>query len=100
MSDAAQNRNRQDGIHDCGWSRVSLYPGGFGLPNGGPAEVTIRVTRELISLAAGGRRFSHPLQPHERRITQIDTIAVSHTNISRGYQSFSLSDLRLSEMTE
>jgi len=100
MSDAAQNRNRQNGIHNCGWSRVSLYPGGFGLPNGGPAEVTIRITRELISIEAGGKRFSHPLQANERRISQIDTIAVSHTNISRGYQTYSISNLRLSEMTD
>ncbi len=100
MSDTAQNRNKQNGIHNCGWSRVSLNRGGFGLSNGEVAEVMICITHEMISIEAGGRRFARTLRANERRITQIDTIAVSHTNISRGYQTYRLSDVRLSELPE
>ena len=100
MSDVAQNRNKQNGIHNCGWSRVSLNRGGFGLSNGEVVEITISITHEIVSIEAGGKRFAHQLRANQRRITRMDTIAVSHTNISRGYQTYRISDLRLTELPE
>lgn len=100
MSDAAQNWNKQNGIHNGGWSRVSLNRGGFGLANGEVTEIAIRITRDAVSIEAGGKRFAHRLRPHERRIDKIDTIAISHTNISRGYQTYRIAGLRVSRLPE
>ena len=98
MSDACQRRNRQNGIHNCGWSRVLLGSGGFGLNNGESSEVSIRISRELVSIECGGKRFSYHIKKNELRIDKVDTIAIAHTNISRGYKTLKISDLKVVPM--
>jgi hypothetical protein len=95
MSDACQRRYKENGIHNCGWCRVSLGTGGFGLDNGKPTEMSIQISREVVSIEAGGKRYSHRLEEDERRIDRLDTIAIGHTNISRGYKTLKISDLKI-----
>ncbi len=95
LSDSSQNRNKQQGIHNSGWSRVALWEGGLGLRNGEAALITIHLTRDTVRIKAGGREFTHQLQPDERRNSRVDTIAIGHTNISRGYVQFRVSGLHV-----
>lgn len=95
MSDACQNRNKQNGIHNCGWCRLSLGHGGFGLNNGEYTDMTIRIYNDLVCIEAGGKRFSHDLKKNEMRIDRIDSIAIGHTNISRGYKTLRIADLKV-----
>ena len=95
LSDAGQNRNRQNGIHNAGWARVALFGGGFGLRNEQEALVTIQVPHQGFSIEANGKTFSHRFRPGENRVSKIDAIAIAHTNTSRGYQNYRVSDLRV-----
>lgn len=95
LSDAGQNRNRQNGIHNAGWARVALFGGGFGLRNEQEALVTIHITHQGFSIEANGKTFSHRFRPDENRVSKIDAIAIAHTNTSRGYQTYRVSDLRV-----
>lgn len=95
LSDAGQNRNRQNGIHNAGWARVALFGGGFGLRNEKEALVTIHITHQGFSIEANGKTFSHRFRPGENRVSKIDAIAIAHTNTSRGYQTYRVSDLRV-----
>ena len=94
LSDAGQNRNKQKGIHNAGWARVALLEGGFGLTNAQEAVVTIRLTHQAMSIEANGKTFSYPFGPDECRISKIDTLAIAHTNTSRGYQTYRVSALQ------
>jgi hypothetical protein len=95
LSDAGQNRNRQNGIHNAGWARVALFGGGFGLRNEQETLVTIHITLQGFSIEANGKTFSHRFRPGENRVSKIDAIAIAHTNTSRGYQTYRVSDLRV-----
>ena len=95
LSDAAQNRSKQKEIHNAGWSRVALLEGGFGLENTQEAVVTIRLTHQVISIEANGKTFAYPFGPDECRISKIDTLAIAHTNTSRGNQSYRISDQKV-----
>lgn len=95
LSDAGQNRNRQNGIHNAGWGRVALFGGGFGLRNKQEALVTIHITHQGFSIEANGKTFSHRFRHGENRVSKIDAIAIAHTNTSRGYQTYRVSDLRV-----
>ena len=95
LSDAGQNRNRQNGIHNAGWARVALFGGGFGLRNEQETLVTIHITHQGFSIEANGKTFSHRFRSGENRVSKIDAIAIAHTNTSRGYQTYRVSDLRV-----
>lgn len=95
LSDAGQNRNKQKGIHNAGWARVALLEGGFGLKNAQEAVVTIRRTHQAMSIEVNGKTFSYLLGLAECRITKIDTLAIAHTNTSRGYQTYRVSALQV-----
>ena len=95
LSDAGQNRNRQNGIHNAGWARVALFGGGFGLRHEQETLVTIHITLQGFSIEANGKTFSHRFRPGENRVSKIDAIAIAHTNTSRGYQTYRVSDLRV-----
>jgi hypothetical protein len=95
LSDAGQNRNKQKGIHNAGWARVALLEGGFGLKNAQEAGVTIRLTHQSMSIEANGKTFAYSFGPGECRISKIDTLAIAHTNISRGYQTYRISSLQV-----
>lgn len=95
LSDAGQNRNKQKGLHNAGWARVALLEGGFGLKNAQEAVVTIRLTHQAMSIEANGKTFAYPFRPDECRISKIDTLAIAHTNTSRGYQNYRLFDLEV-----
>jgi len=95
LSDAGQNRNKQKGIHNAGWTRVALLEGGFGLKNAQEAVVTIRLTDQAMSIEANGKTFAYPFGKGECRITKIDTLAMAHTNTSRGYQTYRVSALQV-----
>lgn len=95
LSDAGQNRNRQNGIHNAGWARVALFGGGFNLRNEQEALVTIHITHQSFRIEANGKTFSHRFRPDENRVSKIDAIAIAHTNTSRGYQTYRVSDLRV-----
>lgn len=95
LSDAAQNRNKQKGIHNAGWARVALLAGGFGLKNAQEAAVTIHLTHQAMSIEANGKTFAYPFGPDECRISKIDTLAIGHTNTSRGYQTYRVSALQV-----
>ena len=95
LSDAGQNRNKQKGIHNAGWARAALLEGGFGLKNAQEAVVTIHLTQEAMSIEANGKTFSHRFRPGENRVSKIDAIAIAHTNTSRGYQTYRVSDLQM-----
>jgi hypothetical protein len=95
LSDAGQNRNKQKGIHNAGWARVALLEGGFGLKNAQEAVVTIRLTHQAMSIEANGKTFAYPFGPDECRISKIDTLAIAHTNTSRGYQNYRVSALQV-----
>jgi len=96
LSDAAQNRNKQKGIHNSGWARVALLKGGFGLKNEQEVVVTIQLTQKAMSIKANGKAFAYPFGPDECRISKIDTLAIAHTNTSSGYQTYRVSDLQVS----
>jgi hypothetical protein len=100
LSDAGQNRNKQKGIHNAGWARVALLKGGFGLKNKQEAAVTIRLAHQAMSIEANGKTFAYPFGPGECRISKIDTLAVAHTNTSRGYQAYRVSALEVSSNLE
>lgn len=91
LSDACQNRSRQKNRHNCGWSRVSLISGGFGLSNREAVTISIIVTREQVKIMAGKWHHEYTFGPSELRISRIDAIAIGHTNISRGYKTVALS---------
>ena len=93
LSDACQNRQRDKGRHNCGWSRVLLAPGGFGLKNGESTEISIAITNDSVEIKAGVRCFAYSLKPSFSRVSEIDTIAIGHTNISRGYKMLTISGL-------
>ena len=95
LSDAAQNRNKRKGIHNAGWSRVSLLEGGFGLKNAQEAVVTIQLTDQAMSIKANGKTFAYSFGPDDCRISKIDTLAIAHTNTSRGYQNYRVSALKI-----
>jgi hypothetical protein len=95
LSDAAQNRNKQKGIHNAGWARVALLEGGFGLKNAQEAVFTIHLTHQSMSIEGNGKTFSYPFGPDESRISKIDTLAIAHTNTSRGYQTYRVSALQV-----
>ncbi len=95
LSDAGQNRNRQNGIHNAGWARVALFGGGFALGNEEEAPVTIHLTDQGFSIEAKGKTYSHRFRPGEKRISKIDAIAIAHTNTSRGYRTYRVSDWRV-----
>ncbi len=100
LSDAGQNRNKQKGIHNAGWARVALLKGGFGLKNKQEAAVTIRLTHQAMSIEANGKTFAYPFGPGECRISKIDTLAIAHTNTSRGYRTYLVSALEVSSNPE
>jgi hypothetical protein len=93
LSDACQNRSRLEQRHNCGWSRVLLTPGGFGLKNRETIIVSVVITTKHIEILAGGWNQKYDLRPSDLRISKIDSFAISHTNISRGYTSVTISDL-------
>lgn len=95
LSDVGQNRNKQKGIHNAGWARVALLEGGFGLKNAQEAVVTIRLTDQAMSIEANGKTFAYSFGLDECRISKIDTLAIAHSNTSRGYQSYRVSDLKV-----
>jgi hypothetical protein len=99
LSDAAQNRNKQKGIHNAGWARVALLEGGFGLKNAQESVVMIRLTHQAMSIEANGKTFAYPFGPDECRISKIDTFAIAHTNTSRGYQTYRVSALEAASNT-
>jgi len=100
LSDAAQNRNKQKGIHNAGWARVALLEGGFGLKNAHEAVVTIRLTHQAMSIEANGKTFAYPFGPEECRISKIDSLAIAHTNTSRGYQTYRVYALQAASKTK
>ena len=93
LSDACQNRHRDNGRHNCGWSRISLASGGFGLKNGESAEMSIAITQDSVEIRADNKSFAYKLKPPLLRVSEIDTIAIGHTNISRGYKVLKISGL-------
>jgi len=96
LSDAAQNRNKQKGIHNAGWARVALLEGGFGLKNAQDTIITIQLTHQGMSIEANGKAFAYSFGPDECRISKVDTLAIAHTNTSRGYQTYRVFDLQVS----
>jgi hypothetical protein len=98
MSDACQNRSRENGRHNCGWSRVSLTEGGFGLRNGEVVTISIAIDKESVEIRAGRWRYKYRLDPSQLRITNIDTLAIGHTNISRGYKTVTISNISVSSI--
>lgn len=95
LSDACQNRSSQKQRHNCGWSRVLLTSGGFGLKNRESTIVTLVITHKHIEIVARDWYHKYDLRPSELRISKIDSFAIGHTNISRGYKSVTLSDLTI-----
>ena len=95
LSDAAQNRNKQKGIHNAGWARVALLEEGFGLKNEQEVVVTIQLTHQAMRIKANGMTFAYSFGPDECRASKIDTLAIAHSNTSRGYQSYRVSDLKV-----
>jgi hypothetical protein len=69
--------------------------GGFGLKNAQEAIVTIRLTDQAMSIETNGKTFAYPFGPDECRISKIDTLAIAHTNTSRGYQTYRVSELKV-----
>lgn len=100
LSDAAQNHNKQKGIHNAGWARVALSEGGFGLKKAQEAVVTIHLTPQAMSIEANGKTFAYSFGPDECRISKIDTLAIAHTNTSRGYQTYRVSALQVASDPE
>ena len=100
LSDACQNRHRDNGRHNCGWSRVLLASGGFGLKNAESTEMTITITKNSLEIKAGIRSFTYKLKPSFLRVSEIDTIAIGHTNISRGYIMLKISELSINSTSE
>jgi hypothetical protein len=98
MSDACQNRGRENGRHNCGWSRVSLIEGGFGLRNGEAVTISIAVDKESVEIRAGRWRHQYRFDSSQLRITNIDTLAIGHTNISRGYKTVKISNISVSSL--
>ena len=41
-----------------------------------------------MSIEANGKTFAYPFGPEECRISKIDSLAIAHTNTSRGYQTY------------
>jgi len=95
LSDACQNRSRQKLRHNCGWSRVLLTSGGFGLANREITTVSVVITSEQFEVTVGNCHYKYDLRPSELRISQIDSFAIGHTNTSRGYKSVTISDLTI-----
>jgi hypothetical protein len=95
LSDACQNRSTKKQRHNCGWSRVLLTSEGFGLKNRESTFVSVVITRKQIEIVAGHWHHKHDLRPSELRISTIDSFAIGHTNISRGYKSVTISDLTI-----
>ncbi len=100
LSDACQNRGRQTHRHNCGWSRVSLTSGGFGLENGEVVTISIVVTREHVEIRAGHWHHRYELGPSELRLSQIDAFAIGHTNISRGYRTVTISGVTAEPLSQ
>ena len=99
LSDACQNRGRDDGRHNCGWSRVSLTEGGFGLRNGQAVKITIAVDTESVEITAGRWRHKYKLEASQLRIDDLDTLAIGHTNVSRGYVTVTLSNISVKPLS-
>jgi hypothetical protein len=72
-----------------------LLEGGFGLKNAQEAIVTIRLSHQAMSIEANGKTFAYPCGPDECRISKNDTLTIAQTNISRGYQTYRVSALRV-----
>ena len=51
----------------------------------------IIVTREQVKIKARKWHHEYTFGPSELRISQIDAIAIGHTNISRGYKTVAIS---------
>ena len=103
VSDACQNRNKPP-THNCGWARVALLENGFGLENGEETRVTIIISQDIISLEANGRVFSVKIADLVNddsysgdilRFDRVNSFAVGHTNISRGYETLKITNMRI-----
>lgn len=104
VSDICQGR----GNH-CGWQRVDLFENSLGLENGEVTEVTIIISHTRISFEANGRIFSTEISDIENdediegdvlRFEQVTHFAIGHTNISRGYDTIRITDLRIIPLEE
>jgi hypothetical protein len=93
QSDACQNRNREDGTHNCGWDRHTIVEGGFGLANQQKARVMIYVSESEVYLAINGRRYA--IEPEAIRYDALSAIVVGITNTSRGFRSLKLTNLQV-----
>jgi hypothetical protein len=93
QSDACQNRNKEDGTHNCGWDRHQIFRGGLGIANTEEVEMRIRITRSGVALEANGRRFA--VVPRESRFDKISAIVIGITNTSRGYRSLDVSGIKI-----
>ncbi len=97
LSDACQGRNRERHRHNCGWARVMLTKGGFALKNGQPSKIKISIEETTVTIQCNETTASYHFKDKELRISSIDTIAIGHTNISRGYQTLKISDLKVQQ---
>ncbi len=103
VSDACQRRNKPP-THNCGWARVGLFENGFGLDNDEETQVSIVISDSIISLSTNGRVFSVSISDLENdpdysgdilRFDRIGYFAIDHTNISRGYETVRINDIKI-----
>ena len=53
------------------------------------------LTDQAMSIESNGKTFAYSFGPDECQISKIDTLVIAHTNTSRGYQSYRVSDLKV-----
>jgi hypothetical protein len=56
--------------------------------------MSIAIARDSIGIEAGGKRFTYRIDEKHLRVIGVDTIAIGHTNISRGYKTLRISKLK------
>ncbi len=92
QSDACQNRNRDDGTHNCGWDRHDIQGGGFDIEYNETMPMKIYISENLAYMEGNGRRFE--IDPSDIRFDKLSAIVVGLTNTSRGYETFEITDLQ------
>jgi hypothetical protein len=91
QSDACQNRNREDGTHNCGWDRHDILEDGFDIDNNEEVEMKIYISDSEAYIQGNGRKFS--IEPSAIRFDKLSAIEVGITNTSRGFETLEISDL-------
>jgi hypothetical protein len=102
-SDECQGRGNQ-----CGWERVGLFENGFGLKNSEEALVTVIISNPEISISVKDRKWGvdvddlladdNDIVGDVLRFDRISYMSVSHTNISRGYETIRIADLKITPL--